>query len=158
MWLSTASEYRRSLPTRLTRSGIGTLPLRKPGIRTLAARSLAACSTAWWTSCAGTWTVSLTLSSPTFSTTFAIAGPLDHAASVLGRGATAGHPPAADTQAVRLAAGRRGHGAGARRPGALRAQPPPDAALAVPPPRAGDAGGARGRRRREGGDQAAARA
>src|SRR2546423_8449310 len=141
---------------RLTRSGVGTFPLRKPGMRTVAARSFAACSTAWWTSCAGTWTVSLTLSSPTFSTTFGIAGPLDHAATFLGRGATTGHPQTADAQAIRFAPGRRGDGAETGRPGALRAESPPDAAVAFPDPRARDAGRARGGRRKQGGDQAAA--
>src|SRR3954464_5864560 len=62
----------RSRPMRCTRSGIGTLPLRKPGIRTVRARSEAACSTAWCTSCAGTSTVSLTLSSASSSTWGAI--------------------------------------------------------------------------------------
>src|SRR4051812_45929156 len=62
MWLSTASAISRSLPIRWISTGIGTLPLRKPGILTLAARSLAACSTAWCTSCAGTSTVSRTWS------------------------------------------------------------------------------------------------
>src|SRR3954468_22753663 len=53
---------------RCTRSGIGTFPFRKPGMRTLRARSVAACSTAWWTSPAGTSTVSLTLFSASSST------------------------------------------------------------------------------------------
>src|SRR3954453_7244886 len=62
----------RSLPTRCTRSGIGTFPFRKPGMRTDCARSEAACSTAWCTSCAGTSIVSLTLSSASSSTWGAI--------------------------------------------------------------------------------------
>src|SRR5581483_3385939 len=53
---------------RCTRSGRGTFPLRKPGMRTLAARSDAACSIAWCRSCAGTSTVSLTLFSGSSST------------------------------------------------------------------------------------------
>ncbi len=60
MWLSTASVISRSRPTRCTSTWRGTRPLRKPGILTLRARSSAACSTAWWTSCDGTWTVSRT--------------------------------------------------------------------------------------------------
>src|ERR671935_3153560 len=38
------------------RTGIGTFPLRKPGILTACARSDAACSTACWTSACGTST------------------------------------------------------------------------------------------------------
>jgi hypothetical protein len=43
---STASAHRRSLPTFASSTWRGTLPLRKPGIRTEPARSDAACSTA----------------------------------------------------------------------------------------------------------------
>src|SRR5947208_395879 len=71
----------RSLPTRCTRSGIGTLPLRNPGMRTDCARSVAACSTAWCTSCAGTSTVSLTLFSAS-SSTFAICKALNQLCTV----------------------------------------------------------------------------
>src|SRR5215211_4288631 len=57
MWLSTASLYSRSLPTRASSTGIGTLPLRKPGIFRLPARSDAAWSMACLTSPLGTSTV-----------------------------------------------------------------------------------------------------
>ena len=50
----------------------GTLPLRKPGILTVAARSLVACSTACWTSSAGTSTVSRTRSPSSCSTCVSI--------------------------------------------------------------------------------------
>src|SRR5436190_5170611 len=80
MWLSIASAYRRSLPIRDTSTGIGTLPLRKPGILTLSARSEAACSTAWWTSAFGTSTVSRTLLSGS-SSTWALIRPLDQRSS-----------------------------------------------------------------------------
>src|SRR5436190_21342389 len=76
MWLSIASAYRRSLPIRETSTGIGTLPFRKPGILTLAARSEAACSTAWWTSSLGTSTVSRTLLSGN-SSSWVLIRPLD---------------------------------------------------------------------------------
>ena len=68
MWLSTASEYRRSLPIRETSTCIGTFPLRNPGTFVLAARSEAACSTACWTSWLGTSTVRRTLFSGSSST------------------------------------------------------------------------------------------
>src|SRR6266508_5182173 len=68
---------------RETRTGIGTLPFRKPGIFTLAARSEAACSTAWWTSSLGTSTVSRTLLSGS-SSTWALIRPLDQTAYSLG--------------------------------------------------------------------------
>src|SRR2546421_4812523 len=83
MWLSIASVYSRSLPIRETSTGIGTLPLRKPGILTLSARSDAACSTAWWTSALGTSTVSRTLLSGSSSTSGGI-GPLEQTATNLG--------------------------------------------------------------------------
>src|SRR5215217_2283070 len=66
----------RSRPIRCTRIGIGTFPLRKPGIRADAARSDAACSTAWWTSPAGTSTVRRTRSPSSCSTCVCI-GPLN---------------------------------------------------------------------------------
>src|SRR5215208_7683183 len=68
MWLSTASAYRRSLPTRASSTGIGTWPLRKPGILTLSARSFAAWSTACFRSCSETSTLSRTRFSATSST------------------------------------------------------------------------------------------
>ncbi len=68
MWLDTASSISRSLPTRAMRTGIGTFPLRKPGILTLVARSEAACSTACSRSCCGTETDRRTLSSGSCST------------------------------------------------------------------------------------------
>src|SRR3954468_20207321 len=68
MWLSTASAYRRSLPMRCLSTVRGTLPLRKPGILTVSARSDAAWSTAWFTSAPGTSTVRRTLLSPSSST------------------------------------------------------------------------------------------
>ena len=68
MWLSTASRKSRSRPTRWMSTGIGTFPLRKPGILTEAARSPAACSTAWCMSCCGTSTVSRTRFGATCST------------------------------------------------------------------------------------------
>src|SRR5436190_10332357 len=83
MWLSIASVYRRSFPIRDTSTGIGTLPLRKPGILTLSARSDAACSTAWWTSACGTSTVSRTLLSGS-SSTWALTEPLDQRTSSVG--------------------------------------------------------------------------
>src|SRR5512132_1192325 len=61
---------------RETSTGIGTLPLRKPGILTRSARSEAACSTAWWTSALGTSTVSRILLSGS-SSTWALIDPLD---------------------------------------------------------------------------------
>src|SRR5438552_15800533 len=83
MWLSIASAYRRSLPMRDTSTGIGTFPLRKPGILTLAARSEAACSTAWCTSSPETSTVSRTLLSGN-SSTCALIEPLDQTLPILG--------------------------------------------------------------------------
>src|ERR671937_2569813 len=83
VWLSIASAYSRSLPIRDTSTGFGTLPLRKPGILTVAARSDAACSTAWWTSSRGTSTVMRTLLSGSSSTTGAIT-PLDQTPYRLG--------------------------------------------------------------------------
>src|SRR5262249_21637354 len=68
MWLSTASVISLSRPTRCSSTCRGTFPLRKPGTLTLCARSSAACSTAWWTSCDGTWTVSRTRFSGSSST------------------------------------------------------------------------------------------
>src|SRR5918995_2329577 len=68
MWLSTASLIRRSLPTRASRTGIGTLPLRNPGIFRLPARSEAAWSIACLTSPLGTSTVIRTLLSGSSST------------------------------------------------------------------------------------------
>src|SRR5207253_384311 len=76
MWLSIASLNSFSFPIRETSTGVGTLPLRKPGILTLEARSEAACSTAWCTSAPGTSTVSRTLLSGSSSTCVAIK-PLD---------------------------------------------------------------------------------
>src|ERR671937_3161282 len=73
----------RSLPMRETSTGIGTLPLRKPGTFTLAARSEAACSTAWCTSARGTSTVSRTLLSGSSSTCVGIE-PLEQTATNLG--------------------------------------------------------------------------
>src|SRR5262249_61424078 len=58
----------RSLPTRAASTGIGTLPLRKPGIFRDAARSVAACSTACRMSALGTSTLWRTLSAPSSST------------------------------------------------------------------------------------------
>ena len=58
----------------LLEHGIGTLPGRKPGIFTDSARSDVACSTAWWTSWAGTSTFSRTVSPPS-SSTCAVIGP-----------------------------------------------------------------------------------
>ena len=111
-------------------------------MRADAARSLAACSTAWWTSCAGTSTVSLTLSSPSCSTVFAIGEPLNQ--TVYRQRAVdvgARDPQPQDAQAVRRAS------RSTRRPSrelaracALRAEPPPDPAVALPRARAGDAG------------------
>src|SRR5437762_6942308 len=83
MWLSIASLSRRSLPMCERSTGIGTFPLRKPGILTLSARSDAACSTAWWTSALGTSTVSRTLLSGSSSTSGGI-GPLEQTATNLG--------------------------------------------------------------------------
>src|ERR671934_2643651 len=83
MWLSIASAYRRSLPMRFTSTGIGTFPLRKPGTLTVAARSEAACSTAWCTSARGTSTVSRTLLSGSSSTCVGIE-PLEQTATNLG--------------------------------------------------------------------------
>src|SRR5207302_11123884 len=80
---SIASEKSRSLPIRETRTGIGTFPLRKPGILTLAARSVAACSTAWCTSSLGTSTVSRTLLSGS-SSTCALIESLDQTLPILG--------------------------------------------------------------------------
>src|SRR5215207_6581639 len=68
MWLSTASLIRRSLPTREISTGIGTLPLRKPGIFRLPARSEAAWSIACLTSPLGTSTVMRTRLSGSSST------------------------------------------------------------------------------------------
>src|ERR1041385_882922 len=85
MWLSTASAYRRCLPMRWMSTGIGTLPLRKPGILTLPARSDAACSTACLTSALGTSTVRRTLLSPSSSTCACIARPLEQTGFGLGR-------------------------------------------------------------------------
>src|SRR5262249_42151313 len=82
MWLSIASVKRRSLPMRDTSTGIGTFPLRKPGILTLSARSDAACSTAWWTSALGTSTVSRTLLSGN-SSTWALTDPLHQRSSTV---------------------------------------------------------------------------
>src|SRR4029453_7150231 len=65
--MSTASLISRSLPTREISTGIGTLPLRKPGILRLPARSEAACSTACLTSALGTSTVRRTRSPPSSS-------------------------------------------------------------------------------------------
>src|SRR5919197_289566 len=65
------------------RTGIGTLPLRKPGTFTLSARSEAACSTAWCTSARGTSTVSRTLLSGSSSTCVGIE-PLEQTATNLG--------------------------------------------------------------------------
>src|ERR671937_1402606 len=73
----------RSLPMRETSTGIGTLPLRKPGTFTLAARSEAACSTAWCTSARGTSTVRRTLLSGSSSTCVGIE-PLEQTATNLG--------------------------------------------------------------------------
>src|SRR5438094_10662619 len=83
MWLSIASLKRRSLPILEISTGVGTLPLRKPGILTLEARSEAACSTAWCTSAPGTSTVSRTLLSGSSSTRVAIK-PLDQTSQTLG--------------------------------------------------------------------------
>src|SRR4051794_32241141 len=68
---------------RETSTGIGTLPLRKPGILTLSARSEAACSTAWCTSALGTSTVSRTLLSGS-SSTWVGTEPLEQTATNLG--------------------------------------------------------------------------
>src|SRR5919197_361131 len=68
---------------RFTSTGIGTFPLRKPGILTEAARSEAACSTAWWTSARGTSTVSRTLLSGS-SSTWVVTRPLDQRPCGLG--------------------------------------------------------------------------
>ena len=65
---STASAHSRSLPTFAISTGIGTFPLRKPGILTEPARSSAACSTAWWSSCGETSTVRRTRFSASCST------------------------------------------------------------------------------------------
>src|SRR6185436_19348605 len=81
----------RSRPIRCTRTGSGTLPLRKPGIFTLSARSDAAWSTACFTSALGTSTVSRTLLSPSSSTCGCIARPLEQTA--LGLGAARGLYP-----------------------------------------------------------------
>src|SRR5215208_6404426 len=78
---------------RETSTGIGTLPLRKPGILTLAARSVAACSTAWWTSALGTSTVSRTLLSGSSSTCVGIE-PLEQTATNLGHSAALRDRPA----------------------------------------------------------------
>ena len=72
-------------------------------MRAEAARSLAACSTAWWTSCAGTSTVSLTLSSPTCSTVFGIGEPLNQTCTVRAVDVGSRHPQPQDAQAVRRA-------------------------------------------------------
>src|SRR4051812_11074898 len=76
----------RSLPIRETSTCGGTLPLRKPGMRTLCARSVVACWTAWWTSPAGTSTVRRTRSPSSCSTWAGMAGPLNQACCGLGRG------------------------------------------------------------------------
>src|SRR5688572_4904737 len=58
----------RSRPRRETSTGVGILPLRKPGILTLSDRSDRACSTAWCTAAAGTSTVRRTRFPPSSST------------------------------------------------------------------------------------------
>src|ERR671918_1995859 len=58
----------RSLPSRETRIGSGTFPLRKPGILALSERSERACSTACFTCSGGTSTVRRTRFSPRSST------------------------------------------------------------------------------------------
>src|SRR5438132_5926758 len=68
---------------RETSTGIGTFPLRKPGILTVSARSDAACSTAWWTSARDTSTVIRTLLSGSSSTWVGIE-PLEQTATNLG--------------------------------------------------------------------------
>ncbi len=107
-------------------------------MRTVAARSVAACSTAWCTSCAGTSTVSLTLFSASSSTCAAIVRPLNQTCTFRrgGRRSRDQGPP--DAQAVRIGAGRRRDAARARRPRPLRAEPQADPAVALPRARAGD--------------------
>src|SRR2546430_4282437 len=58
---------------RASSTAVGTLPLRKPGTLTEAARSEVACSTACWRSACGTSTVSRTLLSASSSTCVPIA-------------------------------------------------------------------------------------
>src|ERR687892_1770209 len=58
----------RSLPSRETRIGSGTFPLRKPGIFAVSERSERACSTACFTCSGGTSTVRRTRFSPRSST------------------------------------------------------------------------------------------
>ncbi len=86
MWLSIASVIRRSLPTFCTSTWRGTLPLRKPGILAVCARSDAACSTAWCMSCDGTCTVRRTRFSGS-SSTWACTRPFKQTPSGLGRSA-----------------------------------------------------------------------
>ena len=65
---STASTQIRSLPIFETSTGIGTFPLRNPGILTDSERSFTACSTACSSSCGDTSTVRRTRFSPSSST------------------------------------------------------------------------------------------
>ena len=65
---STASAQILSLPIFETSTGVGTLPLRKPGILTDSERSFVACSTACSSSCGDTSTVRRTRFSPSSST------------------------------------------------------------------------------------------
>ena len=53
-WSRSASSTTVSRPTWRMTSGLGALPLRKPGTRTACERSESACSNAWSTSPAGT--------------------------------------------------------------------------------------------------------
>ena len=99
MWLSTASVISRSRPTFCTSTLCGTLPLRKPGIFTRSARSEAACSIAWCTSCDGTCTVIRTRFSGS-SSTWACTRPFKQTPCNRGRVASAraplrAHPPRA---------------------------------------------------------------
>src|SRR6266540_1065634 len=68
------------------RTGIGTLPSRKPLILTLPARSDAACWTAWWTSALGTSTVMRTRLSVSSSTRLDIVQSFNQRLPCLGGG------------------------------------------------------------------------
>ena len=128
------------LPDALHRgSAAAPCPCGSRGCARVAARSLAACSTAWCTSCAGTSTVSLTLSSASCSTVWAIGKPLDQTGTFSRRGRRERDSRAEDHEAVRRASPSTRRTLRELLELALhRPEPPADPAVAIPRARPGD--------------------
>src|SRR6266508_3931311 len=109
-WLFSASCHTASRPTRATTTGTGAFPCRKPGRRSDAAMSLAACSKACWRSAWGTSTSRRTRLSGSSSTVAFTRGHCVRRASRVGRAylhvVEVDHQPVGIVQGVNLPAGR----------------------------------------------------